>query len=202
MTNMNQESAYNKVGDVVVGSSDPSKAVYSDRGTKLTRDAAVVVGDPSRLQSLANNLTKSALSNGGIPIDIGSSGEGKGTTKKKVRKKVVQSYPTETYQDPVSFMAEAYQAPITKEQVSIQFENDFGRMKAKIEDFVDHELAYMLVFSDEDAMVFEPKVGEKLILHTPSRQRVDVYYPGVTFDSPDSSKKFMILFKLPDEEEQ
>jgi len=50
--------------------------------------------------------------------------------------------------------------------------------------------------------LFEPKVGESLRLHTPSREVFEVYYPGVTFDSPDSDKKFMILFKVPEENQE
>jgi hypothetical protein len=60
----------------------------------------------------------------------------------------------------------------------------------------------MLVFTDDDSMVFEPKIGETLVLHTPERYRASVYYPGVTFNSPDSDKKFMILFKVLEEEQE
>jgi hypothetical protein len=82
---------------------------------------------------------------------------------------------------------------------TIQFENAFGKMKAKVEYVVEHETAFMLVFSDADSMVFEPKTGESLAFYSIDNTRHDVYYPGVTFDSPDSGKKYMILFKLPEE---
>ena len=92
--------------------------------------------------------------------------------------------------------------PVEEKLQMIQFENDFGKMKAKVVHVIEQELAFMLIFKDEESMVFEPKVGESLVLHTPNKRRVDVYYPGVTFDSPDDGKKFMILFKLPEEEQE
>jgi hypothetical protein len=120
----------------------------------------------------------------------------------KVKKKNL----AKTRQTAISYEhTEAYQEPVRHDEVkqyTVQFENDFGKMKARVEQMIEHPQAYMLVFKDEDAVVFEPKVGETLVFHTTDREQVSVYYPGVTFDSPDSSKKFMILFKVPEENQE
>ena len=85
---------------------------------------------------------------------------------------------------------------------TVQFENDFGKIRAKVEQVIEHEHAFMLVFTDEDAVVFEPKTGESLVFHTDDRRVFSVYYPGVTFNWPADDKKFMILFKLPEENQE
>jgi hypothetical protein len=156
---------------------------------------------------------------GGIPLPVNSENN-KNNQNKKTKKKLTKSskpapFTIESYVSNVSHEHEIgnygnhnppYSAPYTPEPERtysvVQFENDFGKIKSKVENIIEHELAFMLVYSDEDAMVFEPKVGELLAIHTPDKQRIEVYYPGVTFDSPDSTKKFMILFKVPAEDQE
>jgi len=195
-----QDSGIFKTGDLVIGSSDPAKSVYSATGSKILSNGVSIYGDAGELEAQGDELTKSALRSGGKLLRTTSQTDTK-TNKKTVSKKnKVKQVSMNTYLD--STPAAQTQPEIEEVQYSIQFENSFGKMKAKVEHLVQHELAYMLIFKDEDSVVFEPKVGETLILHTPQRERVEVYYPGVTFDSPVNSKKFMILFKVPEENQE
>jgi hypothetical protein len=218
MENKTDNSMY-RVGDIVIGSSDPSKSVYSITGTKVNPEGVSLFGSDEALTARAKDLARSAVMAGGIPLPV-NQGDSKNNQTKKAKKKLTKTNKTapfsiESYVSNVSHEHEIgnyvnytppYSAPYTPEPERtysvVQFENDFGKIKSKVENIVEHELAFMLVYSDEDAMVFEPKVGELLAIHTPDKQRIEVYYPGVTFDSPDNTKKFMILFKVPAENQE
>ena len=202
-----ENSGYLKTGDLVIGSSDPSKSVYSATGTQINPSGVTVYGSTGDLQERRLDVVRSAMRSGGVPLQLNNS---KSSAKKKMMKKSpkVESTSFEQYvkstisgshsEEPENTMQEKVETPL----YTVQFENEFGRIKSKVEHLVEHEQAYLLIFSDEDSVVFEPKVGELLVLHTPSREQVTVYYPGVTFDSPDSTKKLMVLFKVPAEEQE
>lgn len=201
----NQDTGIFKTGDLVIGSTDPGKSVYSATGSKLIADGVSIYGNESALKDQRKEFVTSVMRNGGMPLLPSDK-----TSKKKFKSK--KSKPLEL---PPQMSIEEYlhidsseetREPAVDEKPvqlqTVQFENSFGKMKAKVEHVVEHEQAFMLVFSDEDSVVFEPKIGETLILHTPGRYTANVYYPGVTFNSPDTSKKFMILFKMPEEEQE
>lgn len=213
MVNDNNNSSMFRVGDLVIGSSDPGKSVYSASGTKIIEDGVTIYGDERSLKNQGNELIQSALRSGGklIPTINNSPLKKRGTKKKTT----VPRNQYQGYADPYSAFdpgLESYAQTFLKNDVvdqqavvelkTVQFENSFGRMKSKVEHLIEHDQAFMLIFSDEDSVLFEPKIGEALKLHTPSRQVYDVYYPGVTFDSPDNDKKFMILFKVPEENQE
>jgi len=214
MENKTDNSMY-RVGDIVIGSSDPSKSVYSITGTKINPEGVSLYGSDKDLTARAKDLARSAVMAGGIPIPItqgGASNSSSQKTKKKTTKTGKQeAFSRESYMANVSHEIGNYtnqhnaayvpQEPVRIQSI-VQFENDFGKMKSKVESIVEHDLAFMLVYSDEDSVVFEPKLGELLAIHTPDKRRIEVYYPGVTFDSPDSSKKLMILFKVPAENQE
>jgi hypothetical protein len=197
MQNSDDNQGVFKTGDLVIGSSDPNKSVYSATGAKLIDDGVSIYGKDSDLQSIAQELTRSAVRSGGRPIGAQS--------KKKPSKK---SHTTKSYIEAPQYMlehtvtSEKVEAKQQPKEETVQFENDFGKIKAKVLHVIEHEQAYMLVFNNEDAMVFEPKTGELLILHTREHRHVSVYYPGVTFNSPDDERKFMILFKVPEENQE
>jgi hypothetical protein len=200
MTNPQDPSIY-RVGDLVIGSTDPSKSVYSSSGAKLNDNGVSIYGSSEDLQSQYKDIVRSATSSGGkrIPLDLDNSKKPAKTTKTK-SKKTSQTVPR--YDESMERLWEFPKEPIVEPKqapklYTVQFENDFGKIKAKVEHVVEHEQAYMLVFTDEDSVVFEPKVGELLLLHTENGSEA-VYYPGVTFNSPENSKKLMILFKVPE----
>lgn len=197
MSNQFNDPSMFKTGDIVVGSRDPSKSVYSVTGARIIKDGVSLYGTDSELADQQKELLSSITRNGGKMLNNST-----GNKTVKVKKKNL----TSNKQSAVVYerIEKPYETSKHEEvkQYTVQFENDFGRMKARVEQMIEHPQAYMLVFKDEDAVVFEPKVGETLLFHTTNREQVSVYYPGVTFDSPDSSKKFMILFKVPEENQE
>jgi hypothetical protein len=191
-----------KTGDLVVGSSDPSKSVYSPTGAKLNDNGVRLYGSSEDIEAQRREISRSATRFGGKTMTTSLSGK-----ERKGKRKKQNQLPTVTYEHALMAPEEnfAYSNPEPVPERSLQtvhFENDFGKIRAKVEDLVEHEQAFMLVFSDEDSLVFEPKVGEMLLLYTPAAEAYTVYYPGVTFNSPDSSKKLMILFKVPAENQE
>jgi hypothetical protein len=206
-TSVSSDSGIYRVGDIVVGSSDPGKSVYSASGTRLIDDGVFLYGSDAALAGQGKELINSAIRSGGIPLSVKKS-ENTTSVKKSSKKKLTAP------SSPKQFSAENYLAQFENfssrtemgnyakvdNSKTVQFENSFGRMKAKVEHIIEEELAYMLIFKDEDSVVFEPKIGETLTLHTPSKEQVAVYYPGVTFAAPESKNRMMILFKVPFEE--
>lgn len=197
----NSDSGIFKLGDIVVGSTDPNKPVYSATGGKLIDNGVAVYGRDTDLVELQKEMLASIGRSGGKRLNIGVGAQADKKTSKKKLRATKSSYDsgfqvlhtTEEFHDSPVF------EPTKVRLQSIQFENAFGKIKAKVEHVVEHDAAFMLVFSDADSMVFEPKTGESLVFYSVGNDRHDVYYPGVTFDSPDNNKKYMILFKLPEE---
>mgnify|MGYP003335890544 CR=1 FL=1 len=195
MSTPTNDSTMFKTGDIVVGSTDPGRSVYSATGARIVKDGVAIYGNSSDLDSLQNELLASIARNGGKKLGA--------TMDNKIKKKglIKNNNKNTVMQTSYDGLVEPFVEKEIK-QFTVQFENDFGKIKARVEQLIEHPQAYMLVFSNEDAVVFEPKVGETLVFHTINREQVSVYYPGVTFDSPDSSKKFMILFKVPEENQE
>jgi hypothetical protein len=197
---INDETNAYKPGDLVVGSKDPAKSIYSPTGAKLTLDGVSIYGSPEEIKAQSEELIKSAVRAGATVV----SGNTLATKSRKASSR------KSDYVKPNSIMASPLydlqplqdnSSQVQEEKLeTIQFENDFGKIKAKVLYVIEQELAFMLVFKDEDSLVFEPKIGEMLTLHIPQKKQYNVYYPGVTFDYPNDAKKFMILFKVPNEE--
>jgi hypothetical protein len=187
----NTDNPLARTGDLVVGLSDPSKSVYSKTGAMLNPNGVAIYGDEGDIEAKKEMFLTSAKLQGGEAVKI---------VDKKVKKSRAKTTPTKVYRE-VEKDVEKISVTLDERQPTelktIQFENQFGRIKAKIEHLAEEELAFMLIFTNDDMVVFEPKVGESLTLHTPDRSSFEVYYPGVMFSYPDSSKKLMILFKIP-----
>lgn len=202
MEHKNDQGMY-RTGDIVIGTSDPGKSVYSITGTKINPDGVSLYGSEKDLMAIGRDFARSAIRSGGIPLHVNRP-PNKPVTKKQSKKKAqnTQQQLDYSYMDDSAYHTESTPVDMPRSLTTVQFENDFGKIKSKVESIVEHELAFMLIFSDEDSVVFEPKIGELLALHTPDKRRLEVYYPGVTFDSPDNSKKLMILFKVPAEDQE
>ena len=184
-----------KTGDLVIGSSDPSKSVYSMTGSKIIESGVSVFGDPQALEDQQKAITQSIIRNGGVRLPVGTPDKKQKKTTRAL-KQTKKEEPARDWEEPAPVYMPP-EPPKAKPEKTIQFENDFGKMKAKVLASIEHSQAFMLVFKNEDSMVFEPKTGESLKFYNVDREVYDVYYPGVTFDSPDSEEKFMILFKIP-----
>ncbi len=190
-----------KTGDLVIGTRDPSKSVYSAEGRKLVDGGVAIVGDEADIEQLQEQIKKAAKQSG---QQIGESGK---LQKKKGRKtKKINSYiPVDvepTYKisttENIEFVEESVIEKVKPTQV--YFENAFGKIRSAVEKVIEHDLAFMLLFSSEDEIVFEPKVSETLDF-TYNTVSYSVYYPGVIFDWTDGVKKAMILFKVPKKDE-
>jgi len=199
MSTNNQNQSHFKPGDLVIGSGDPSKSVYSSTGVKLDQHGVSVYGNESDIKAQQKQVEDAALRGGGKLIKTTAS------VKTRVNKKK-NSHRNSEVTSPASLLFSDFEEKITHESPiaakleTIIFENSFGKIKSKVSHVVDHPQAVMLIFADEDAVVFEPKVGEMLTLYRDSSFHPEqVYYPGVTFNSPDCPRKFMILFKVPEE---
>jgi hypothetical protein len=197
---VNTDASIYRPGDIVIGSSDPAKSVYSATGTKIMQEGVSVYGSEKELMERHKDIAQLAARSGGTILKLTEQPNKKQNKRKQIKSTVKKPVHEHMYESFINFNnTEQPQEALTPASFVLKFENAFGKIKAKVEDLIQHELAFMLVFTNEDAVVFEPKVGETLILHTPDRQQHEVYYPGVTFDAPDSVKKLMILFRVPSE---
>lgn len=203
MTAHNHDSSMFKIGDLVIGSSDPGKSVYSSTGAKINNAGSSIYGSEADLEVHQKEITESIIRNGGKKVHTSNN---KPTKKKEIKKNKNISWPRHSPEilsnAEYSYLQENPLSSPEPNPITIQFENAFGKMKAKVENIVEHEQAFMLIFKTEDDVVFEPKIGETLALYDQYKTKHDVYYPGVTFDWPASSKKIMILFKVPTENQE
>jgi hypothetical protein len=186
-----------RTGDLVIGTTDPAKSVYSSQGKKLIDTGVALVGSESDIDALQQTIKNAAMQTGGQIIE-------QKNTKKKTGKKIKNSSNYVTLdQSPAYSLTPVSNTP-TPEPIQSQiekpkpqqvyFENAFGKIRSAVESIVEHEAAFMLVFSSEEEIVFEPKVSETLAF-TWNKITYSVYYPGVIFDWTDGVKKAMILFK-------
>lgn len=181
-------------GDLIVGTKDPTKSVYSPEGKRLLSEGVALVGSEEDIARIQHKI-KTAGERTGAPVIEGKKG------KKKINKSL-HSYRTTPPEALNSFLPEVAKAlPLRVDNVYVYFENSFGRIRCGVECVQEHDQAFMLVFASENDIVFEPKVGETLEL-THNRVKYSVYYPGVIFDWTDGVKKAMILFKTPTDSEE
>lgn len=195
----NQNQNHFKPGDLVIGSSDPGKSVYSSTGVKLDQHGVSIIGNESDIKAQQKQFEDSAIRGGGKLIKSSATVNTHGSKRKNSRKSTDAPRTAPISYSSLNAEVEDNFKPVINLETVI-FENAFGKIKAKVSYVVDHPQAIMLIFADEDSIVFEPKVGEMLMLYRDNAFHPEqVYYPGVTFNSPDSSRKFMILFKVPEE---
>lgn len=55
MSNNNNDTSMFKIGDIVIGSSDPSKSVYSSTGAKVIKDGVSIYGNEGDLREKKKN---------------------------------------------------------------------------------------------------------------------------------------------------
>lgn len=78
--------------------------------------------------------------------------------------------------------------------------NKLGKIKLNVEEVLECEQAYCLVFRDEDDMIFTPNAGETLSMINLQGDEVTVYYANSLFTWTDGKKQLLILFKKDDDE--
>ena len=191
-----------KTGDLVIGTRDPSKSVYSAEGKKLVDSGVAIVGDEADIEQLQEQIKKVAKQSGQQIVE-----------EKKTRKKAVKKTSKVNKYIPIAKESPNYLHDLSEPVIEntyvieekpklqqVYFENAFGKIRSSVENVIEHDLAFMLLFSSEDEIVFEPKTSETLDF-TYNKVNYSVYYPGVIFDWTDGIKKAMILFKVPKENE-
>lgn len=88
-----------------------------------------------------------------------------------------------------------YKTPAPEKKVKIVFSNDFGNIKVYAEDILYSDMSIALIFKNEEALTFIPKIGETLYIKIEDEDPIAVYFPGSIFTWTDKVKNVIILFK-------
>ena len=118
-----------------------------------------------------------------------------GKKKKQASKKpVVQERYVE--EEPVVYVepkSSGSVGPLPKRYVYLH--NKMGKIKMAVEDVLECEMAFCLIFHDEESVIFTPNPAETLNFVDPSGNTHSVYYADTLFGWTDGVKRLMILFK-------
>lgn len=108
-----------------------------------------------------------------------------------------ESSPEETYPYKETFGEDVVIKPVElpEKKKKIIFSNNFGNIKLYAEDVLTCDMAIALVFKNEEALTFVPKIGEALELKIEDEEPISVYFPGSIFTWTDNIKNVIILFK-------
>ena len=182
-------------GDVVVGS-------YAENGVQLKESRLTLSGDElARHQKM---FAQSASRFEGASLLPTPKAKKPGKTK-KVAKRAVR--------DEIDIMAESeglavYEVDepiiptpvkvVTSKKKTIYLHNKLGKIRMQVEDVLDSEMAFALVFASDDDIVLTPQPGETLNFVDPQGDTYQVYFANTVFDWTDGIKRIMILFKQDD----
>lgn len=78
---------------------------------------------------------------------------------------------------------------------AVYLHNQLGKIKLFVEEVLNSEMAYCLIFSSEDDIIFVPNPAETLNFTDEMGDTTSVYYADTLFSWTDGIKKLMILFK-------
>lgn len=173
-------------GDYVVGS-------YTESGTPIKKGK--VVGDEDDVNSLQRMIEQHASRTGSKLPNATPTKKAKITKSKKIIE------PQEEYQPRLQEVEEKKEQPIIVKTVPkrpVQFHSNMGKIKMFVEDILECEIAFCLVFASEDDLIFIPNPGETLKMVTDNNNEYSVYYASSSFTWLDNSRKLMILFKSED----
>ncbi|WP_394998652.1 hypothetical protein [Acinetobacter sp.] len=184
-------------GDVIPGE-------YSTEGKLLKAGKALHPENQKKIEAM---YAMSAAMGGGILLPDAQKKANKATKPKKVPKRNV----IERDDDPGPLNPAITQAELDREQAfgvieatkasvptakhAVYLHNALGKIKMQVEAVLDSEMAYCLIFSSEDDVIFTPNPGETLKFVDQRGDTSAVYYANTLFNWTDGSKKLMILFK-------
>lgn len=179
-----------KPGDYVVGS-------YDALGKQLK--PGKVYGDEDEVNKLQEAMLTHGERHGGKNLD-GKQKKNISKKKKTVKPKQETSF-FEVEPEPESF----YQPPQedikpNKKKKYIYLFNKLGKIKLAVEEVLECDQAYCLIFQNEDDLIFTPNPGETLNMINLEGNQVQVYYPNALFTWTDREKQLLILFKKDDDE--
>jgi hypothetical protein len=176
-------------GDVVVGS-------YSADGVKLTE--SVVQFSPQELARRQNMYNTNAAMNPNASIIPTAIKETKKAGKKGKAKKI-EDTPIAFVQPIIEpIVTSGYSQVVAPKKKFIYLHNKLGKIKMSVESVLSCEMAFALVFANEDDMIFVPNPAETLNFVDTNGDTHTVYFSDTIFDWIDGDKKVMILFKTND----
>lgn len=195
-----------KPGDFVVGK-------YNEMGSPIK--PGKIHGDPEEIADLQMMIMEHGGRTGGRPLPAPSVTVKKDTkkSKKKTQRYAVDAEPTkplaESYNDyhpPVGareqlLLANTVEEPAFQQTAprvikrKIAFHNQLGKIKMQVEDVLESDMAFCIVFTHEDDVIFTPKPGETLKMTDLNGVDHNVYFADSLFTWTDHTKQLMILFK-------
>jgi len=116
-----------------------------------------------------------------------------------VENEPVKSIPINKHVD--SYEEEDDTPKISKPKRKVEFSSEFGKIRLFVEDVLECDMAFALVFAEEEDIVFIPKPGQTLVFKNDDGFDNFVYYPDALFTLPDGLKRIMILFKSTQQED-
>lgn len=200
---------YLNKGDFVVGS-------YNNMGTQIKPGG--LMGDPTELNEFQHLVLESAARTKGAeaaPIpQVQPSTKKKKTRLKKQPAVDINPPPLITLQQLEDEETSAEKTELenniilaaAKEIVEAKLKDvvihidGFGKLKMKVEDVLESDMAYAFVFAKEEDIIFTPQAGQTLNITLPDGEMILAYYPDTLFTWIDNKKKIMVLFKQPSEE--
>ena len=180
-----------KPGDFIVGR-------YNDQGGVIKPGKAS--GDAEDIAELQKMMMDHGARTGGRVLPKNTI-IAKTNTRKGKKKKIEPKEEIEFKEDESPFWEDApteYQPPVDNKPVRkkyIYLYNKLGKIRLSIEDLLENEQAYCVVFRSEDDLIFVPNAGETLTMITPDGSEVSVYYANALFTWSDHNKQLMVLFK-------
>jgi hypothetical protein len=184
-------------GDVIPGE-------YSAEGKLLKPGKALHPENQKKIEAM---YAMSAMMAGGVLLPDAQKKANKATKPKKAPKRNVIARdddpgplnPTITQaeldREQDFIPAESVKANIPVQKHAVYLHNALGKIKMQVEAVLDSEMAYCLVFSSEDDVIFIPNPGETLKFVDQRGDTNPVYYANTLFNWTDGYKKLMILFK-------
>lgn len=179
-----------KPGDYIVGR-------YSENGSIIK--PGKLVGDSEEIESLQKTIIEHSGRSGGRLLGTPDKPKKAKLPKSKLvktSKPIAKEDIAEESLFPMSFKEEPKQESPPKR---IYLQNQMGRIKLVVEDILENDMAFCLVFKNDDDIVLVPKAGETLIMVDPEGEEHLVYFADALFTWTDRVKKLMILFKTTEE---
>jgi|GEM_PF-5295339 len=120
-------------------------------------------------------------------------------TKKKAASIKLNDLPALTDPEPPMFQR-IYEPDITEPKKAtrnfpIIFKIESGNIRSSVDAILEDDLAIMLVYSDSEAISYEPARGSELTLILPDKRKVDVMYSSIKFRWYMTSQECLIFIK-------
>lgn len=177
-------------GDVVVGR-------YAVNGVQLKESKITL--SPEEQERKTKMFAQSAARFEGASLLPTEKAKKPGKPKKALKRVV---------RDEIEIMAESEGLPVfdveetipvkqatVKKKKTIYLHNQLGKIRMQVEDVLDSEMAYALVFASDEDVVLTPQAGETLNFVDTEGDTHQVYFADTIFYWVDGIKRIMILFK-------